>query len=133
MTDEYLSLPVDGTSAARLADQDLRLEILDTTDLPALEAWLEAEARGFYESRPTRESLDIRLAEVNWRRYTGVWDRTAQDAGFPVATVASWPTPLTVPGGQMRAVLGHQRSHGRAHSSAERNCSGDARGGAADG
>jgi len=50
----------------------------------------EDEARGFMDG-------------VADRRTTGVYDDSAAGPGTPVATVNSWPTPLTVPGGEIEA------------------------------
>jgi predicted acetyltransferase len=90
-------LPIDAESADRLSDQGLRLELVDTSDAAAFSAWLQAENRGFHLPRAAARAIDEQL-QTGYRRTTGVWDATAADAAGPVATIACWPTPLTVPG-----------------------------------
>ncbi|HWU47699.1 MAG TPA: GNAT family N-acetyltransferase [Humibacter sp.] len=94
---DFATQPVDPTSAAALAAQDLRLGLVDRRDREALAAWFQADARGFYASRLTDEQLDVRLEHAAHRRATGVWDAGSADPLIPVATVSTWPAALTVP------------------------------------
>jgi predicted acetyltransferase len=94
------SLPIDAESADRLASQGLSLDLVDTSDAAAFTAWLQAENRGFHAPRVAEKAIGEQLLHTGYRRTTGVWDATAADAATPVATVACWPTPLTVPGGR---------------------------------
>jgi GNAT superfamily N-acetyltransferase len=92
------TLPIDAESADRLAAKGLRLDLVDTADAAAFTAWLQAENRGFHMPRVAEKAIDEQFRLTGYRRTTGVWDATAADAATPVATVACWPTPLTVPG-----------------------------------
>lgn len=98
MSEDYTNFPVDPDSAARLAEDGLRFELLDT-ESAAYVPWMEAINRGFHEPRPTPEFMETRRTQPPYRRMTGVWDGTIPDAASPVATASSWPTELTVPGG----------------------------------
>ena len=97
MTD-YRTAPIDSTSAAVLARSGLLYELVDTSDRAAFEPWMQADVRGFHGPVLTPEQLTTWVAGVGYRRTTGVWDGSALDASTPVATVSSWPTPVTVPG-----------------------------------
>jgi len=97
MSTEFLSTPIDNESAERLAQKNLRLDLVDTADTAAFTAWIESESRGFHAARPNKKSLEIQLRLTD-RRTTGVWDATAADPESPIATVSSWPTALTLPG-----------------------------------
>lgn len=89
--------PIDPESAATLAENDLRFELLGV-DEAGYVPWMEAINRGFHEARPTSEFMETRRTQSPYRRMTGVWDDTIPDAASPVATASSWPTELTVPG-----------------------------------
>jgi len=95
----FKDMRIDTASAERLREQGLRLDLVDTSDTTAFSAWYQADARGFYMPRTAQGQLDEQLVGAAYRRTTGVWDDTAADPSTPVATVASWPTPMTVPGG----------------------------------
>ena len=71
---DFATQPVDPTSAAALAAQDLRLGLVDPGDREALAAWFQADARGFYGSRRIDEQLAVCLEHAAHRRATGVWD-----------------------------------------------------------
>lgn len=94
----FLTTPIDSRSEQRLAANGLRFALVDTNDPVALEIWLQAESRGFHESRITRAKLDVLLPAVKNRRTTGVWDESSADAASPVSTICTWPMDLTVPG-----------------------------------
>lgn len=98
MGNDYLDLPVDGTSRERLAADGLRLDLLDTSDQRAYAAWFRAESRGFHDGAPTDELIEQRRGYVADRRRTGVWDDTIAEPAEPVATTEVWPADLTVPG-----------------------------------
>lgn len=91
----YRSAPLDDTSIAAAAAQDLTYALVDTTDRPAFEAWLQSHLRGFHSPDYSRAFMDANVAGYAYRRTTGVWDG---DEPEPVATVNSWPAELTVPG-----------------------------------
>lgn len=98
MSSDYRGTPIDPTSAAVLAAQNLRLGLVDTADAHAFNAWLRSDARGFHDTHPDDDTLDAQRAGVGYRRSTGVWDATVPEPQDPVGTVSSWPTQLTVPG-----------------------------------
>ena len=98
MSNDFRNLPVDTDSAERLASQGLRLGLVDPTDADAFGAWLQADARGFHDSRTSDETVAAHVRGLADRRTTGVWDDTGADAASPVGTVSSWPSELTVPG-----------------------------------
>ena len=101
MTDahDFTSLPIDPVSAAALASHDLRLGLVNTADPAAFTAWLRADHRGFHLAEANDEIIAASLTGLAYRRTTGVWDESARDAASPVATVNSWTTGMTVPGG----------------------------------
>jgi predicted acetyltransferase len=96
----FTDTPIDATSAERLRENHLRLDLVDTSDTDAFTAWYQADARGFYGPRTAQKQLDEQLSRTAYRRTTGVWDETAADPLTPVATVSSWPTPMMLPGGR---------------------------------
>jgi predicted acetyltransferase len=93
----YLDHPLDPTSAAALAENSLRLGLVDYDDPAAFHAWMRAEARGFHDGAPATETLEEARGYLRHRRATGVYDDAAATPE-PVGTVSSWITPLTVPG-----------------------------------
>jgi predicted acetyltransferase len=99
MTAEYQSIPVDARAAEALAGHGLRLELLDTSDTARFRSWLEVVARGFHGSALSEEASEHKPQALAFRRTTGVWDDASAEPASPVGTVASWPAPLTVPGG----------------------------------
>ncbi len=101
MTD-YRTTPIDETSRARLEERGLRLALLDPSDAPAFERWLEVVNRGFYGGAQTEEELRW-MGGMAYRRTTGVWDDTAPEPDIPVGSANSWPAQLTVPGGSLPA------------------------------
>src|SRR6185312_2108714 len=124
MSESHQTHPIDPDSAARLAADGLRFELLAPED-EAVAPWMDAVNRGFHEPRPKPEFIEARRYQSPHRRIAGVWDDTLQDAAAPVATASSWPTELTVPGG--RSVTAWAISTFTPSRNRER----DARGGAA--
>ena len=96
---EYLRTPIDDDSAERMRAGGLRLALVDTSDADAFGQWLEAEARGFHQSRLSPELLAAQLRGLTDRRTSAVYDDSAADPSSPVSTVSAWPAPLTLPGG----------------------------------
>ncbi len=90
----YASLQPDPISLRVLAAQGLRYALVDTGDPVAFRAWLHADDRGFLQAKRTDAELEPGLHGIADRRTTGVYD----DADWPIATVDSWPSPLTLPG-----------------------------------
>lgn len=92
-------IPADQTSAARLAESGLEYRLVDFGDPVRAKAFQRAVARGFLDGEPNAESLEHGRAPFEARRNTGVYSAGAAVEELPVATVNSWVTPLTVPGG----------------------------------
>jgi predicted acetyltransferase len=98
---DHNSQPIDAQSAQTLANDGLRLTLVDTADAPLFEAWLQADARGFHGSTFDEKTAKEWMAGIADRRTTGVYDDSSAEPETPVATVNSWATPLTVPGGDI--------------------------------
>ena len=101
MTD-YRTTPIDETSRARLDERGLRLALLDPSNEPAFERWLEVVNRGFHGGAQTDEEVGW-MRGMAYRRTTGVWDDTAPEPDIPVGTANSWPAQLTLPGATVPA------------------------------
>jgi predicted acetyltransferase len=99
---DHKTQPIDALSADALAAGGLRLDLLDTTDDVLFEKWLQADTRGFHGPRFGEQTAKEWMAGTADRRTTGVWDDSGADPLTPIATVNSWPTPLTVPGGDVQ-------------------------------
>ncbi|SEB61238.1 Predicted acetyltransferase [Paramicrobacterium humi] len=95
----FSDAPIDSASAARLHAEGLRLDLVDTADTAAFSAWIRAESRGFYDDEPSEKRLAYMLEHAAYRRTTGVWDESDAVGAEPVATVSTWETPLSLPGG----------------------------------
>lgn len=95
------TIPVDPASAERLAAQHLTYRLIDTSSDADSEAFLRADARGFLDVDPTAETVQADREVVAERRNIGVFEADAAVGAWPVATVNSWTTPLTVPGGEV--------------------------------
>ena len=92
---------VDTASSERLAESGMsyRAVPLDGDDFPD---YYRAVVRGFLGAEPGEKEIEAGREKKSQRteRLIGVYDATASD-GFPVGTVGSWATPLTVPGGEI--------------------------------
>ena len=88
--------PVDPQSQQRLRDVGLDYRLIDNDSDADLDAFLRADSRGFLDEAPTDAVLADMRAGTRERRNVGVFDETA--GTWPIATVNSWVTPLTVPG-----------------------------------
>lgn len=100
MAHNQKTLPIDAQSKATLAENGLRLDLVDTDITEVYGAWLRAATRGFHGSLAPEEKDAATLASIAYRRTTGVWDDTAAEPQSPVGTVDSFVSPLTVPGGR---------------------------------
>ncbi len=106
MTDPANALPLDETSRVALAAQGLDYAALDTggtegtvagsREAAAHERWLQAYHRGFHFEGLSPEQLGEYRAALAAPRTVGVWDATAAEAEHPIATVASWRSPLSL-------------------------------------
>ncbi|RCL88047.1 MAG: GNAT family N-acetyltransferase, partial [Microbacterium sp.] len=86
-----------------LANQGLRIEQIDNATRVQNDPWLSAVARGFLEDEPVEVRREAFVGHTAHRRKLGVYDATCPQPEIPVATFASWPTELTVPGGTVQA------------------------------
>lgn len=100
---DFTTHPIDPTSARALELDELRLALVDTADAVAFEKWVQADNRGFHGDWLKEDEATGFMDAMAYRRTTAVHDDSAVDPGAPVATVNSWPTPLTVPGGEVNA------------------------------
>jgi predicted acetyltransferase len=100
MAFEPRSIPIDPDAKAALAKRGLDYRLLDSGDLAALDAWIEADHRGFHHARPREVGRDYDRAVMAERRVHGVYDPDIAEPAVPVATVSSWPAGLSVPGGR---------------------------------
>jgi predicted acetyltransferase len=96
----HLDQPIDSDSTLLLSGQGLRLQLVDTADDAAFDAWLRADMRGFHSEAPDDQLPRMREAYA-YRRTTGVYDDGIDYPGAPVATVNSWPGELSVPGDRL--------------------------------
>jgi len=95
---DHSSLPIDAEAVAALAADGLRFELVDNSENGSFPVWLQSVVRGFFGERMSPEVLAARQKTAHLRRNSGVYDDTAADAATPVATAASWPSDLTIPG-----------------------------------
>ncbi|WP_350347546.1 GNAT family N-acetyltransferase [Agromyces sp. G08B096] len=94
------SLPVDRRTEAALGARGLEYRLVDPADRAGLDAWSQADNRGFHHARPRESDLEHERRIFAERRVHGVYDPTAAEPELPVATISSWPTGLSVPGGR---------------------------------
>lgn len=94
------AIPLDPTAVTDLAARGLEYRTLDHDDRDAVHGWIEADFRGFHHARPTAAEREHDLAVLADRLVHGVYDPDVTDPVIPVATVSSWPTGLSVPGGR---------------------------------
>lgn len=95
------TVPADPTSTERLAAAGLDYRVVDWSDEAAAAAFVRADTRGFLGPEPTTEQLDAMRETWDARRNIGVYEPDAGGAALPVATLNSWVTPMTVPGGEV--------------------------------
>ena len=94
-------MPADPTSVDRLAGEGLEYRVLDTTDSTRVAAFQRAMARGFLGADPSEAAREEGVGTLRSRRNIGVYEPDAPADRFPVATIDSWVTPLTIPGGEI--------------------------------
>lgn len=100
MTDAR-QIPVDPESFERLAGQQLTYRTIDSSSPADAEAFVRADARGFLDADPAADLATADAAAIADRRNIGVFDAGAAVGSWPVGTVNSWVTPLTIPGGEV--------------------------------
>ncbi|MFG6444427.1 GNAT family N-acetyltransferase [Microbacterium sp. P06] len=96
-------LPADPASTTALAARGLRMAAVDAADDAAVRAWVEADARGFHDGAPTDEFLAELRGDFALQRTIGVFDDALADPETPIATIAAWPAPVTLPGAEVDA------------------------------
>jgi len=103
----FKTAPADPISVANLAERGLRYSLVDTDDEAAFGAWLHADDRGFLQANRSDEQVKRTAEGIGYRRTIGVYDdghaavaasAPSELAGWPIATVNSWPGQLTLPG-----------------------------------
>lgn len=94
-------IPADQTSVDRLAGEGLEYRVLDTTDAARVAAFQRAMARGFLGADPSETARDEGIGTLRSRRNIGVYETDASADRLPVATIDSWVTSLTIPGGEI--------------------------------
>jgi len=100
MTDPTNALPLDESSRQSLATVGLRYALVDTDDSAEHDRWLQADHRGFHFDALTVEQLAEYRLGLAGTRSIGVWDATAAEPDSPVATVGSWRSSVSLPGGR---------------------------------
>lgn len=100
MTD-VRTIPVDPVSAERLAANGLTYRLIDTSSASDVAGFVRADFRGFLDGDPTDEQIAGEQGLLQTRRNVAVFENTAADGAWPVATVNSWITPLTTYGGEL--------------------------------
>lgn len=100
MSFEPRSIPVDPDAQAALSSRGLEYRLIDPADTAALDGWIDADHRGFHHARPREVTREYERRVMGERRLHGVFDPGVADPIVPVATVSSWPTGLSVPGGR---------------------------------
>lgn len=93
--------PVDALSKERLAAKSLVYRVIDVGDDAEVDAFSRADARGFLGDEPDDKGLAAFRETFRERRNVGVFVQNATPGALPVATVNSWVTPMTVPGGEI--------------------------------
>lgn len=94
------SIPADSIAANTLAGRGLEYRTVDPADDTAMQAWVQAENRGFHHGRPSQQELRREIQVARQRNLRGVYDPTSNEPATPVATVDGWPSGLSVPGGR---------------------------------
>ncbi|UOE44210.1 GNAT family N-acetyltransferase [Agromyces larvae] len=94
------STPVDRRAEQELEARGLRYRQVDPSDQAAFDAWSQADARGFHHPRPREVDLVHERRVFADRLVRGVYDPASATPAIPIATVSSWPTGLSVPGGR---------------------------------
>lgn len=100
MSEKHLTADPDPTTTAALAARGLSSRVVSTAQGEGFDEWLDVVRRGFLGTAATPEEFDAARERLDYRRKVGVYDATAPLPEAPVATIASWMTELTVPGGR---------------------------------
>lgn len=95
---EWQSLPLDGSAQGALAAGGLAYRLVDTSDADSFGDFLQAGRRGFLAPDLSAEQLSTARDGLAYRRTTAVYDETTPNPTWPVGTINSWITELTLPG-----------------------------------
>ncbi|HEX5730176.1 GNAT family N-acetyltransferase [Microbacterium sp.] len=96
---DWKNAPADPAAVAAVSANGLEYRVLDTSDATAFDPYLQAEMRGFLAAEQSDEQLGGARDGLAFRRFVGVYDPGSLDVSQPVATVNSWVTEMTLPGG----------------------------------
>ncbi|MFJ4044867.1 GNAT family N-acetyltransferase [Microbacterium sp. NPDC089987] len=96
---EETIISVDPDSQRNLRERGLEYRIADMAVDADAEGFLRADARGFLDEDPTDAELAQMRETMRTRRNIGVYD--PEGGAWPIATVNSWVTPLSLPGGEI--------------------------------
>ncbi len=94
-------IPADTTSRDRLRESALDYRVVDLRDEVQARPFQRAVGRGFLGGEANDEALSFARESLSERRTTGVFEQGAPAGTLPIATIDSWVTPLTVPGGEI--------------------------------
>lgn len=94
-------IPADTTSRDRLRESGLDYRVVDVRDEVQGKPFQRAVGRGFLGGEQTDAALAFGRSSLGDRRTIGVFDEGASPDALPLATIDSWVTPLTVPGGEV--------------------------------
>ncbi len=94
-------IPADTTSRDRLRESGLDYRVVDLREDVQARPFQRAVGRGFLGGEQNDEALAFSRESLSERRTTGVFEQQATAGALPVATIDSWVTPLTVPGGEI--------------------------------
>lgn len=100
MTEPYLLAAPDPDFVAALSARGLAPQVVSVGDADAYREWTQVVRRGFLDGEPSPEQLEASRERSSYRRMTGVYDASAAMPEAPVATVASWISELSTPGGR---------------------------------
>ncbi|MGO1958138.1 MAG: GNAT family N-acetyltransferase [Canibacter sp.] len=96
-------MTLDATSFEKLAASGLEYREINPDDHAAIDAHYRSTIRGFIDAEPRAEVLAAnraRQAETQ-QRSIGIFDAQSEQVDLPIATIASWMTQMTVPGGDI--------------------------------
>ena len=97
---DWKNAPADRAPPMPLATSGLEYRVIDTSDAAVFDPYLQAEMRGFLAGEQSDEQLGAMRDGLAFRRFVGVYDPGSLERSQPVATVNSWVTDLTLPGGR---------------------------------
>lgn len=96
--DTFRVAPMDAASRDALAGRGFDYRTV-AVDGDGFAPWLQSVARGFQDGERSEKQIAASRERSGYRRITGVYDPTTPVAEAPVGSIASWVSPLTVPGG----------------------------------